>query len=101
MWFSSRESFKEEMGHEIDGGWYPRVTKILDIKSKPALDNFFKEMGSFESAEEVKNKSAEEGSLVHEVAQKLLTGRDVEIPDGIASAMEALMRFNEERGMRF
>jgi len=99
MWFSSRESFRQEMGHEIDGVWYPRVTKILDIKSKPALDNFFKEMGSFESAEEVKNKSAEEGSLVHEVAQKLLTGRDVEIPPELASAMQDLLLFNEERKM--
>src|SRR3989344_3058525 len=99
MWFSSRERFRQEMGHEIDGVWYPRVTKILDIKSKPALDNFFKEMGSFESAEEVKNKSAEEGSLVHEVAQKLLTGRDVEIPLELTSAMQDLLLFNEERKM--
>lgn len=99
MWFSSRENFKGEMGHEIDGIWYPRVTKILDIKSKPALDKFFQEMGSYESAEAVKNKSAEEGSLVHEVAQKLLTGRKVDIPPELASAMEDLLLFNEERKM--
>ncbi|MBI3627484.1 MAG: hypothetical protein HY220_01915 [Candidatus Sungbacteria bacterium] len=100
-WFSDGNKFKEEMGYHIDGVWYPRVTKILDIKSKPALDSFFREMGSYESAEEVKNKSAEEGSLIHETAQKLLTGAAVEIPPEFAAALETLMQFNEERKMEF
>lgn len=101
MWFSGAEEFKKIMGHEIEGVWYPRVTKILDIKSKPALDKFFQEMGSYASAEEVKTKSAEEGSRVHEVAQKLLTGQDAEIPQEMAPAMEALLEFNKEKGMTF
>lgn len=89
------------MGHEINGTWYPRVTKILDIKSKPALDKFFQEMGSYESAEEVKNKSAEEGSLVHGVAQKLLVGQEVEIPSEMEPAIAKLLDFNQERKMTF
>lgn len=101
MWFSNAEAFKKENGHEVNGVWYPRVTKILDIKSKPALDAFFREMGSFESAEEVKTKSAEEGTLVHTVAQKLLVGEKTDIPEEIRPAIEALLLFNEARNMQF
>lgn len=39
-------------GHEVGGKWYPKVTKIIDIKAKPALEAFFKEMGY--KADEVK-----------------------------------------------
>lgn len=101
MWFSNAEAFKKENGHEVNGIWYPRVTKILDIKSKPALDAFFREMGDFAAAEEVKMKSAEEGTLVHETAQALLVGKSVAIPDEVRPAMDALMEFNETRGMEF
>ena len=101
MWFVNAEKFKETMGYEINGVWYPRVTKILDIKSKPALDKFFQEMGTYSSAEDVKNKSAEEGHKVHEVAQKLLTGVDAEIPPEMEPAIKKLLEFNEARGMVF
>ena len=28
--------------------WYPRVTKIVEIKAKPALYKFYAELNSFE-----------------------------------------------------
>lgn len=89
-----------EMGHDRDGTWFPRVTKILDVKSKPGLEAFFREMGSFESAEEVKNKSAEEGSLVHETVQKVAVGEPVDIPASIAPAVAAFQDFALKRGVR-
>jgi len=101
MWFDNAEQFKKEGGHEIDGVWYPRVTKILDVKSKPALEAFFREMGSYESAEDVKNKSAKEGSLVHEVVQKVATGQEVDIPKEIAPAVNKFAEFSEARGIFF
>jgi len=101
MWYEDADAFKKSAGHEVDGVWYPRVTKILEIKSKPALDKFFAEMSSYEAAEEVKNKSAEEGTRVHEVAQKLLTGQVVSVPDDLAPAMEELATFQHERSMQF
>ena len=99
MWFKDIPTFLADMGHDRNGTWYPRVTKILDVKSKPALDAFFKEMGSYASAEEVKNKSAEEGSLVHEVVQKVAVGQPVDIPPSIAPAVAAFVEFSERRGI--
>src|SRR3989344_4970047 len=101
MWYKSTEEFKATNGYEINGTWYPRVTKILDIKSKPALEGFFKEMDSFASAEEVKNKSAAEGSLVHRIIQKLAIGEPVEVPEEVRPASEAFQKFNEERKVLF
>lgn len=94
MWYKNADEFRNANGYEIGGVWYPRVTKILDIKSKPALEGFFKEMESYSSAEEVKNKSAAEGSLVHEAIQKLATGQEVLISEEIRPAVEAFRAYN-------
>lgn len=101
MWYKDAEEFKAVNGYEVNGVWYPRVTKILDVKAKPALENFFKEMGHYDSAEEVKNKSAAEGSLVHEAVQKLLVGEAVEVNESIRPAVEAFEIFNQERQIAF
>jgi ssDNA-binding Zn-finger/Zn-ribbon topoisomerase 1 len=100
MWYKDASEFMAEMGHNREDRWFPRVTKILDVKSKPALDAFFKEMGSYESAEEVKNKSAKEGSLVHEVVQKVAIAEPVDIPDSIAPAVAAFTEFSARRGIQ-
>lgn len=101
MWFKDAAEFKSEMGHDRDGMWFPRVTKILDVKSKPALEMFFKEMGSYESAQDVKNKSAEEGSLVHKTVQKVALGEEVDVPKEIEPAVSSFCRFYIARGIHF
>jgi hypothetical protein len=101
VWFRSAEHFKGVSGHEIDGVWYPRVTKILDVKSKPALEFFMKEMESYSAAENVKNKSAEEGTLVHEIAQKVAVGEPVEVPPEIEPAISNFKEFSDEREIFF
>ncbi|MFC1594901.1 hypothetical protein ACFL3E_00550 [Patescibacteria group bacterium] len=101
MWYKGENHFKEDNGYEIKGIWYPRVTRIVNVKSKPALDNFFKEMGSYEAAENVKNKSAEEGSQVHEVAQKILSGGSVDISPEMQPVADALEEFNREKNIFF
>lgn len=101
MWYQDESKFKSANGYEIAGIWYPRVTKVLEIKSKPALEHFFKEMESFAKAEEVKQKSAQEGSLVHEIIEGLLTGKPVEIPEVIQPAVDAFRAFNEQRKIVF
>lgn len=101
MYYKDAAEFKQLNGYEIDGTWYPRVTKILEIKSKPGLDVFFKEMDSYASVEEVKNKSALEGTMVHETVQGLLTGSDIAIPEEIAPAVHEFQRFNETKGIVF
>lgn len=99
--YTDQEHFKGINGYVINGVWYPRVTKILDIKARPALENFLREMENFSSAEDVKNKSAAEGSLVHETVQKFLVGEGQDIPEEIIPAVSALQRFNDEKKMKF
>lgn len=101
MRYTDATHFKLENGYEINGAWYPRVTKILDIKSKPALDVFFKEMESYARAEEVKNKSAAHGTLVHTAIQDMLTGGTAEVPEEIRPAIEAFDQFNQTQRIVF
>ncbi len=101
MWYKNEPEFKVANGYELNGIWYPRVTRILEVKAKPALQQFFKEMESYSLAEEVKEKSALHGSLVHEAIEKILLGESVEVPTAIAPGVETFQRFNEQRGIAF
>lgn len=100
-WFKDAEAFQKSCGHDVNGEWLPRVTHILSIKSKPALDIFFKEMGSYDAAEAVKAKSAEEGTKVHEVVQALGVGKDIAIADDLKPVAEAFLEFNKTAGIVF
>lgn len=101
MWYANEEEFKSASGYEMNGMWFPRVTKILEIKSKPGLETFWKEVGHYSSAEDIKNKSALHGSLVHETVQRLVVGENVTIPEEIRPAVEKFQLFNEERKIFF
>ncbi len=103
MWYQNETEFKSLNGYDVDGIWYPRVTKILEIKSKPALENFFKEMESYARADEVKNKSAAEGTLMHETIQNLLTGTHPprRIPAEVEPGVAAFQKFNDQRKIEF
>ncbi len=101
MRYTDEGHFKTENGYDVSGRWYPRVTKILDIKSKPGLDIFFKEMGSFEAAEAVKSRSAEEGTLVHTALQQRLAGTNFDVPESIRPAVAAFDEFQERAQITF
>ena len=101
MWFKGAEEFKETMGYHLDDGWYPRVTKILEVKNKSGLDQFFKEMESYAAVQEVKTRSAEEGSLVHEIIQGHMTGKLAEVPAEMAHVVDAFDLFNKKHGIIF
>ncbi len=85
----------------VNGFWYPRVTKILDVKSKPAIDAFLKEMESYSAADAVKNKSAEEGTIVHETIQGLAVGEPIIIPKEVEPAARAFLKFMEGKEIFF
>lgn len=91
----------QKNGYAINDGWYPRVTKILEVKSKPGLDVFFKEVGSYDFAEEIKNKSAKEGTLVHETMQKLACGEAIIIPEQIRPAAKTFLEFIKKNNIVF
>ena len=97
MRYTDTNHFKKECGYEVNGVWMPRVTKILDIKAKPGLDIFFKEVGDYSSAEDIKNKSAEEGTKLHRAIQGLFTGSQDPIPEEVLPAVNAFQEFNAAR----
>jgi hypothetical protein len=103
MEYKNLEEFKSGTGHILDGIWYPRVTSIVSIKAKPALYRYYASLPSFEAGETIKRKSADEGTLIHEVIQAIMAG---DLPqDGTGSpslsdetrpAAEAFMKVNEQ-----
>lgn len=96
----SIEKFKENNGYVIGDVWYPRVTSIINIKAKPALYRFYAELNNFAEGEEIKRKSAEEGTRVHEAVEAILTGREPVIDSDIAPAISAFKEFIEERNVQ-
>jgi len=98
--FKNIEDFKEKCGYVIDGQWYPRVTKIVEIKSKPALYWFYGEAASYNAARQITEKSAEEGTLIHEITEKFLVGENPEIPAEINPAIAAFLNFLEEKNIQ-
>src|SRR3989344_7358565 len=92
-WYPDVDNFKADNGYEIDGIWYPRVTAIVSIKSKPALYRFYAGQKSFASAEAMKNKSAEEGTLVHELAEGILAGKSPIVLESYEPLIESFKSF--------
>src|SRR3989344_6203373 len=97
--FTNVEKFKEQCGYEIGGRWYPRVTKIVEIKSKPALYFFYGEAASYKAAKEITENSAKEGTLIHEIVEKFLIGEKPEIPETIRPAVNSFLNFIEEKNV--
>ncbi|MEK7574015.1 MAG: hypothetical protein AAB514_00580 [Patescibacteria group bacterium] len=100
MYYSNLEHFKSLSGYEIDGAWYPRVTKIIDIKAKPALYRFYAEMNNFSEGEAIKKQSASEGTLMHETIEQILIGQSPVIDPNIAPAVEAFLKLREEKNIQ-
>ncbi len=99
-YYDSPESFKEANGYTIDDTWYPRVTKIVSIKAKPALYRFYGEAANFRAGQAITQKSAEEGTLIHETVEALLLGQKPEIPAAIAPAVNSFLNFIEQRNIQ-
>ena len=99
-YYRDAEEFKKASGYTIDGLWYPRVTKIVSIKAKPALYRFYAEMENFRAGQQVTQKSASEGTLIHETVEGLLLGKKPEIPPSIAPAINAFLKFWEQKNIQ-
>jgi hypothetical protein len=95
--FKTPEDFKSSCGYEIEGAWYPRVTRIVEIKAKPALYRFYGKVSSFAEGERIKNNSAVEGTLIHETAEKIFLNQPVTIPESISASIDALKEFMSEK----
>ena len=95
--YSNVDEFKEACGYIIDDVWYPRVTKIVGIKAKPALYRYYGEASSYRAAEAVTEQSAKEGTLVHEAVEGLLMGQKPDINATIKPAVDAFLEFMDKR----
>ena len=93
MWYNDAEQFKSQCGYEINGFWYPRVTKIVDIKSKPALYKYYADAASYSEASAQTKKSAAEGTKIHEAVEKILKGDESQIDDDIFPSITAFKEF--------
>jgi len=91
------QEFKKSHGYEVGDAWYPRVTRIVEIKAKPALYRFYAGLPNFMAGERIKEKSAEEGTLVHDTIEGLLLGRDPSIPPSIEASVKAFLEFLESK----
>jgi hypothetical protein len=97
MYYANLQHFKSLAGYEIDGVWYPRVTKIVEIKSKPQLYKFYAEMNNFAEGEAVKKHSADEGTKINETVEAILVGQSPVIDPTISPAIESFMKFLEQK----
>src|ERR1700677_5017618 len=98
--FKDAADFKEQCGYTIDGAWYPRVTKIVGIKAKPALLYYYGEAKSYRAAKEATERSAEEGTAIHEAVEGLLLGKNPEIAPEIAPAIKSFLNFYERNNIK-
>ena len=100
MYYADLNHFKSLAGYDIDGVWMPRVTKIVEIKSKPALYKYYAELGSYQAGEDVKKNSASEGTLIHEAVEKIMVGESPIVDPSILPSVEAYLKFSEERNIQ-
>ncbi len=92
-WLTPSE-FKGTHGYEVrEGVWYPRVTKIVEIKAKPALYRFYARMENFAAGERMKERSAQEGTAMHEAAENILLGKVEAFPLLIKPSVDAFFEF--------
>lgn len=103
MEYKNLENFKALAGYVINEIWYPRVTSIVNIKAKPALYRYYASLPSYEAGEAIKQKSADEGTAIHEIIQAIMAGdmlRDKDgspiLSDEVRPAAEAFMKLNDE-----
>jgi len=93
MFYRSLDEFRNANGYEFNDGWYPRVTSILSIKSKPALYAYYASMPNFKAADLAKNRSAEEGTAVHSAVEAILKGEKHEVSPALKPSIDAFLEF--------
>lgn len=91
--YKNLDEFKEQSGYVIDDVWYPRVTKIVSIKAKPALYYYYGEAKDYRTAKAATEQSAKEGTMIHEAVEGLLLDSHPKVPAHIAPAVKSFAAF--------
>ena len=84
---------KKYYGHRVNGFWYPRVTSICGIISKPGLENWIASHGSVYAMKKRRKEITEWGNAVHEKVEKILLGKMPIIDDQIEPSINAFLRW--------
>ncbi|MBI2633987.1 MAG: hypothetical protein HYW80_01610 [Parcubacteria group bacterium] len=95
-WYRNLEDFMNANGYVINGEWFPRVTSIVTIKSKPALYKFYGDASSFGEGMSISRKSATEGTKTHDAVEAILRGESPVIEPDIRPALLAFQRFLQQ-----
>lgn len=99
IWYRNLEEFKRENGYEVDGSWYPRVTSILSIKSKPALYAYYANMPNYKAATAATERSAVEGTRVHDTIEAILQNKSVDVFPAVQPSVDAFMEFYKKNAV--
>lgn len=91
--YKTLDEFKAESGYVINDVWFPRVTKIVSIKAKPALYYYYGEAKSYKAAQLATERSAQEGTMIHEAVEGLLLDRNPQVPAAILPAVKSFSAF--------
>lgn len=94
-WHDNEDNFQKANGYIIEGLWYPRVTKIVSIKAKPALYRFYGEAENFKTGQFISQRLAKEGTLAHETVEAILLGKNPVIDFSVKPAIDAFLKFFE------
>lgn len=84
---------KRHYGYRINGFWYPRVTSICGIISKPGLENWFASHGSVYAMKKRRKELTDWGNLIHETIEEILLGRMPKIDDKIKPSIDAFLKW--------
>ncbi|MBI1974872.1 MAG: hypothetical protein HYS57_00755 [Parcubacteria group bacterium] len=99
-YYKTLEEFMAQNGYVIDGTWYPRVTSIISIKSKPALYKFYGEAASFGHALSISGRSASLGTKIHGAIETILRGEEPEADEEVKPSIEAFRDFQAVHTVR-
>ena len=75
----------------INGFWYPRVTSICGIISKPGLENWFASHGSVYAMKKKRKEVTDWGNVIHDTIEKILLGKMPEIDSQICPSINAFL----------
>ncbi len=87
---------KRHYGHQINGSWYPRVTSICNIISKPGLENWYASHGSVYAMKKRRKELTTWGNQIHETVETILLGRMPKIDPKIRPSIDAFLEWMKD-----
>ena len=82
---------KRYYGHMVNGFWYPRVTSICGIISKPGLENWIASQGSIYAMKKKKKELTDWGNIIHDTIETIFLGKMPEIDARICPSINAFL----------